>query len=47
VKQAMRMAIPFTTLVVVGIELLFASFFLSMLGISRDSYAGDYSPFEA
>ena len=46
VKQAMRMAIPFTTLLIVGIELLFASFFLSMLGISRESYAGDYSPFD-
>jgi len=47
VKQAMRLAIPFTTMLVVGIELMFASFFLSMLGISRESYVGDYSPFDA
>jgi len=46
VKHAMRLAIPFTTLLVVGIELMFASFFLSMLGISRESYVGDYSPFD-
>jgi len=46
VQQAMRIAIPSTTLLIVGVELFFASFFLSMLGISRDSYAGDYSPFE-
>jgi len=43
VQSAMRWAIPFTTCLVVGLQLLFASFFLSMLGISRGDYVGDYS----
>jgi len=25
-----------------GVQLIFSSFFLSMLGISRDTYIGDY-----
>ena len=25
-----------------GVQLVFSSFFLSMLGISRDTYIGDY-----
>jgi len=40
VPTGMRMAIVYTTMLVVGIELLFASFFLSMLGIDRDTYEG-------
>ncbi len=43
VQQGMRWAILSTTLLVVGIEVFFASFFLSMLGISRDDYIGDYT----
>ncbi len=43
VQDGMRMAILWTTLLIVGIELFFASFFLSMLGISRDHYVGEYS----
>ena len=43
VEQGMRWAIFFTTILIVGIEVFFASFFLSMLGISRDHYVGDYT----
>jgi len=42
IQAGMRMAILWTTVLIVGIELLFASFFLSMLGISRDTYIGQY-----
>lgn len=38
----LRMVILSSTLLLIGIETLFASFFLSMLGISRDVYIGDY-----
>jgi glycosyltransferase involved in cell wall biosynthesis len=41
VHAGMRMAIVYTTVLVVGFEILFASFFLSMLGIDRDTYEGD------
>jgi glycosyltransferase involved in cell wall biosynthesis len=37
-----RLVILASTLLLVGIEIIFASFFLSMLGISRDTYVGDY-----
>ena len=43
VQVGMRWAILFTTFLVVGVEVFFASFFLSMLGISRDHYVGDYT----
>lgn len=39
----MRPAILFTTLLVAGIEVFFGAFFLSMLGISRGDYVGDYT----
>ncbi len=40
VQSGMRMAILYTTVLIVGVELFFASFFLSMLGISREDYIG-------
>jgi hypothetical protein len=40
---AMRPAILFTTLLVAGIQVFFGAFFLSMLGISRGDYVGDYT----
>ena len=42
-QSEMRWAILFTTLLIVGVEVFFASFFMSMLGISRDHYVGDYT----
>jgi hypothetical protein len=39
----MRPAILFTTLLVAGIQVFFGAFFLSMLGISRGDYVGDYT----
>jgi uncharacterized membrane protein len=41
VLAGMRMAIVYTTLLVVGFEILFASFFINMLGIDRDKCGGD------
>jgi hypothetical protein len=38
VQSCMRTAVLYTTVLVVGIEIFFASFFLSILGISRDGY---------
>jgi hypothetical protein len=43
IEKEIRSAIAYTTCLVVGIELLFGSFFLSMLGISRSDYVGDYT----
>ena len=43
VQTGMRWAILFTTVLIVGVEVFFASFFMSMLGISRDHYVGDYT----
>jgi hypothetical protein len=43
VRSMMRPAILFTTSLVTGLEILFGSFFLSMLGISRGDYVGDYT----
>ncbi len=43
VQRMMRPAIFFTTLLVVGVEVFFGCFFLSMLGISRGDYVGDYT----
>ncbi len=43
VQSALRWAILYTTILIVGIELFFGSFFLSMLGISRGDYVGDYT----
>lgn len=43
VQSAMRWAILYTTVLITGLELLFGSFFLSMLGISRGDYIGDYT----
>jgi len=37
-----RTVIVSSTLLLAGVEIVFASFFLSMLGISRDTYVGDY-----
>ncbi|MFC1462610.1 glycosyltransferase family 2 protein [Verrucomicrobiota bacterium] len=42
IERGLRVAILYTTILVVGIEILFASFFMSMLGISRDTYIGQY-----
>ena len=39
----MRPAILFTTLLVAGLQVFFGAFFLSMLGISRGDYVGDYT----
>ena len=38
-----RPAILFTTLLVAGLQVVFGAFFLSMLGISRGDYVGDYT----
>ena len=38
VMSGMRVAILYTTLLLVGVEVFFASFFLSMLGIDRETY---------
>lgn len=38
----LRLVICFTFCILFGIEIVFASFFLSMLGISRGTYIGDY-----
>lgn len=43
VTTHMRIAILFTTVLVVGVQVCFASFFLSMLGISREDYIGEYT----
>ncbi|MDP7023448.1 MAG: glycosyltransferase family 2 protein [Kiritimatiellia bacterium] len=43
VSLHMRLAIVFTTVLVVGVQICFASFFLSMLGISRGDYVGEYT----
>ena len=42
VQIEMRSAILYTTFLIVGLEGFFSSFFLSMLGISRDTYIGNY-----
>jgi hypothetical protein len=39
----LRPAILYTTLLVAGLQVFFGAFFLSMLGISRDEYVGDYT----
>jgi glycosyltransferase involved in cell wall biosynthesis len=39
----LRPAILFTTLLVAGLQVFFGAFFLSMLGISRGDYVGDYT----
>jgi glycosyltransferase involved in cell wall biosynthesis len=39
----LRPAILYTTLLVAGLQLFFGAFFLSMLGISRGDYVGDYT----
>jgi len=39
----LRPAILYTTLLVAGLEVFFGAFFLSMLGISRGDYVGDYT----
>jgi glycosyltransferase involved in cell wall biosynthesis len=39
----LRPAILYTTLLVAGLQVVFGAFFLSMLGISRDDYVGDYT----
>lgn len=38
----LRLLILFSTLFLIGVQIIFSSFFLSMLGISRDTYIGDY-----
>jgi hypothetical protein len=43
VATTMRPAILFTTLLVAGLQVVFGAFFLSMLGISRGDYVGDYT----
>ena len=43
VTVTMRPAILFTTLLVAGLQVFFGAFFLSMLGISRGDYVGDYT----
>jgi hypothetical protein len=43
VGVTMRPAILFTTLLVAGLQVFFGAFFLSMLGISRGDYVGDYT----
>jgi hypothetical protein len=40
---ALRPVILFTTLLVAGLQVFFGAFFLSMLGISRGDYVGDYT----
>jgi glycosyltransferase involved in cell wall biosynthesis len=39
----LRPAILYTTLLVAGLQVVFGAFFLSMLGISRADYVGDYT----
>jgi glycosyltransferase involved in cell wall biosynthesis len=39
----LRPAILYTTLLVGGLQVVFGAFFLSMLGISRGDYVGDYT----
>lgn len=39
----MRPAILFMTLAITGVQVFFGAFFLSMLGISRGDYVGDYT----
>jgi hypothetical protein len=39
----LRPAILYTTLLVAGLQVVFGAFFLSMLGISRGDYVGDYT----
>ncbi len=39
----LRPAILYTTLLVAGLQVFFGAFFLSMLGISRGDYVGDYT----
>jgi glycosyltransferase involved in cell wall biosynthesis len=40
--QEMRMVIFWSLWFFLGVQVVFSSFFLSMLGISRDTYIGDY-----
>lgn len=47
VGATMRPAILFTTLLVAGLQIVFGAFFLSMLGISRGDYVGDYTAGES
>ena len=37
----MRLAILGSTLIIVGAQIIFSGIFLSMLGVSRDTYIGD------
>ena len=37
-----RLVIFFSLWLMLGIQVIFSSFFVSMLGISRDTYIGDY-----
>ena len=39
----LRPAIAYTTLLVAGLQVFFGAFFMSMLGISRGDYVGDYT----
>lgn len=39
--QQMRLAILGSTLLIVGVQIVFSGIFLSMLGVSRDTYIGD------
>ncbi len=41
-QSGIRMAIVFTTVLLTGIELWFASFFISILGLSRANYTGKH-----
>jgi glycosyltransferase involved in cell wall biosynthesis len=42
-SATLRPAILYTTLLVAGLQVVFGAFFLSMLGISRGDYVGDYT----
>jgi hypothetical protein len=38
----LRLLVLYSTFFLMGVQVIFSSFFLSMLGISRDTYIGDY-----
>jgi hypothetical protein len=39
--STLRLAIPAAVALMLGVQLIFASFFMSVLGIKRDRYSGD------
>jgi hypothetical protein len=45
--DTIRYSLFFSTMVMMGVQVIFSSFFLSMIGIDRATYAGDVIDFDA